>query len=341
MKNKSPLEKRALITGITGQDGSYLSEFLIKKGYEVYGLERRKALEDQSVKRKNDAIIIPGDITNYSSVFSAVGKVIPDEIYHLAAQSDVGYSFEDRFQTLSTNIDGTLNVLEAMKFLVPKSKLYFAGSSEMFGKAQEIPQTEKTPFHPRSPYGISKCAGFYLCQNHREAHDLFICNGILFNHEGPRRGKEFVTRKVSDLVAKIILGSQDCLEVGNIDSKRDWGYAGDYVKAMWLMLQKDKPEDYVIGTGETHSVREFIEEAFKVIEMPIKWEGNGLEEVGKHNNATVVRINPKFYRPAEVDFLLADPSKAKEELGWKAKTTFKELVKMMVKSDIRKLKNSP
>ena len=310
--------KKALITGITGQDGSYISELLLSKGYEVYGLERRKALEDQSVKRPNSAIIIPCDITNYSSVYSAFQKIMPDEIYHLAAQSDVAPSFKDPFQTLDTNIMGTLNVLEAMKNLVPKSKMYFAGSSEMFGKAEEVPQTEKTRFHPRSPYGVSKCAGFYLCQNYREAYDLFICNGILFNHESPRRGIEFVTRKITHSIKLIKEGKLDKIRLGNLDAKRDWGFAGDYVEAMWLMLQQDKPDDYVVATNETHSIHEFIDEAFKVAQLD------------KNN---YIELDPNMLRPSDVVLLQGDYSKAKNVLGWEPKVKFKELVKMMVEEE--------
>jgi GDPmannose 4,6-dehydratase len=310
--------KKALITGITGQDGSYISELLLSKGYEVYGLERRKALEDQSVKRPNNAIIIPCDITNCASVYSAMLQVMPDEIYHLAAQSFVAPSFADSFQTLDTNIMGTLNVLEAMKNLVPKSKMYFAGSSEMFGKAEEVPQTEKTRFHPRSPYGVSKCAGFYLCQNYREAYDLFICNGILFNHESPRRGIEFVTRKITHSIKLIKEGKLDKIRLGNLDAKRDWGFAGDYVEAMWLMLQQDKPDDYVVATNETHSIHEFIDEAFKVAQLD------------KNN---YIELDPNMLRPSDVVLLQGDYSKAKNVLGWEPKVKFKELVKMMVEEE--------
>jgi GDPmannose 4,6-dehydratase len=219
----------------------------------------------------------------------------------------------------------------------PSIKFYQASTSEMFGKVQESPQSERTPFYPRSPYGVSKVFGHFMTQNYRESYNLFACSGILFNHESPRRGKQFITRKVSHSVAKIKMGYQDYFEAGNLDSKRDWGYSGDYVEAMWLMLQQDKPQDYVVGTGESHSVREFIEEAFKVAEMPIVWEGQGLDEIGKFKDKVVVKISPKFYRPAEVDYLLADPSKAKKDLGWKAKTSFKELARMMVESDISQL----
>ena len=309
---------KALISGISGQDGSYLSELLISKGYEVYGLERRIALEDQNSRRKNNAEIIPCDITNFSSVYNAVQKVMPDEIYHLASQSDVGYSFKDPFQTLDTNIMGTLNILEAFRQLIPKSKMYFAGSSEMFGKVTEEPQNENTKFHPRSPYGVSKVAGFQLCQNYREAYGLFISNGILFNHESPRRGKEFVTRKITDGIKKIKEGKADKLYLGNLETKRDWGFAGDYVEVMWLMLQQNEPDDYVIATNETHTIREFIDEAFGIA---------GLEP------DKYVEINPEFFRPSDVILLRGDYSKAKEKLGWEPKIKFKGLVKMMMENE--------
>jgi len=317
MRNKKI--KKALVSGITGQDGSYLTEFLSKE-YEIYGLERRIALEDQTDRHRKElnAVIIPCDITNYASVFAAVQKIMPDEIYHLASQSDVGYSFKDPFQTLDTNINGTLNILEAMRTLIPKSKLYFAGSSEMFGKVEEEPQNENTRFNPRSPYGVSKCAGFYLSQNYREAYNLFICNGILFNHESPRRGKEFVTRKITDGIKKIKEGKEKELRLGNLDTKRDWGFAGDYVEAMWLMLQQDKPDDYVIATNETHTIREFVNEAFKIAGLdPDKY----------------VKIDKEFFRPSDVVLLKGDYSKAKKKLGWEPKIKFKGLVRMMMEEE--------
>jgi GDPmannose 4,6-dehydratase len=315
-------KKKALITGITGQDGSYLSEFLLEKGYEVYGLERRKALEDQNVKRKNDAIIVPCDLTNYSSVFGAIQKVAPDELYHLAAQSDVYYSFKEPFETLSVNINGTLNVLQALKQLIPKSKMYFAGSSEMFGEVTEEPQNERTRFSPRSPYGISKLAGFHLCKNYRDAYGLHISNGILFNHESPRRGKEFVTRKITNGIRQIKEGKLDKIRLGNLDSKRDWGFAGDYVEAMWLMLQQDNPSEYVIATNETHTIREFIDEAFKI---------------SKLNPEDHIEIDPKLFRPSDVVLLRGDYSKARKELGWEPKVKFRGLVKIMVDADLERL----
>ena len=313
---------KALISGISGQDGFYLSKFLKQQGYIVYGLERRIVLE----REKLDVIIIPCDITNFSSVFNAVKEVMPDEIYHLAAQSDVAYSFKDPFQTLDTNIMGTLNILESMRILVPKAKLYFAGSSEMFGKAEETPQNEKTPFHPRSPYGVSKCTGFYLCQNYREAYNLFICNGILFNHESPRRGKEFVTRKIVHTISQIKKGKANKLKLGNLEAKRDWGYAGDYVEAMWKMLQQPIPDDYVIATNETHTVKEFVDEAFKISKLDYLLTDEELRE-------KYIEIDQNMIRPSDIFLLQGDYSKAKKVLGWEPKIKFKELVKLMVENE--------
>lgn len=323
--------KRALITGITGQDGSYLAEFLLKKGYEVHGLVRRVALEDPEhrlwrIKHILDKIYVhPGSLESYASIFNVMEKVKPDECYHLAAQSFVSYSFEDEFSTIGTNINGTLRVLSALKQRAPKCKFYFAGSSEMFGLAKETPQNENTPFHPRSPYGVSKVAGFYTTQNYREAYNIFACNGILFNHESPRRGFEFVTRKISIGVVKIKLGREKELKLGNLEAKRDWGYAPDFVEAMWLMLQQDKPDNYVIATGETHSVKEFVELAFGYVGL--NWKD-------------YVVVDEKFYRPAEVYELKGDCSKAKKVLRWEAKVGFKELIKMMVETDLKIIKKS-
>jgi len=323
--------KRALITGITGQDGSYLAEFLLKKGYEVHGLVRRVALEDPEhrlwrIRHILDKIYVhPGSLESYASIFNVMEKVKPDECYHLAAQSFVSYSFEDEFSTVDTNINGTLRVLSALKQRAPKCKFYFAGSSEMFGLAKETPQNENTPFHPRSPYGVSKVAGFYTTQNYREAYNIFACNGILFNHESPRRGFEFVTRKISIGVVKIKLGAEKELKLGNLEAKRDWGYAPDFVEAMWLMLQQDKPDNYVIATGETHSVKEFVELAFGYVGL--NWKD-------------YVVVDEKFYRPAEVYELKGDCSKAKKVLRWESKVGFKELIKMMVETDLKIIKKS-
>jgi GDPmannose 4,6-dehydratase len=317
--------KKALITGIDGQDGSYLSEFLLKKEYQVHGIARRVALEDPEHQLwrirhiLNKINLHSGSLESFASLFKIVQRIKPDECYHLAAQSFVSYSFEDEFSTVNTNINGTHYILAAIKDLAPRCKFYFAASSEMFGNVQEAPQNENTPFHPRSPYGISKVAGFDLTRNYREGYGMFACNGILFNHESPRRGFEFVTRKITNAVAKIKFGLAKELRLGNLAAKRDWGFSGDYVEAMWLMLQQDKPEDYVIATGETHTVKEFVQLAFSY--AGLDWK--------KH-----VKIDKKFYRPAEVHRLLGDYSKARKKLGWKPKVKFKELVKMMVDNDL-------
>ena len=318
--------KKALITGITGQDGSYLAEFLLEKKYKVYGFVRRVALEDETHRLwrirhiKNKLHLDSASLESYASIVKIIQKIKPDEIYHLAAQSYVSYSFEDEFSTLNTNINGTHYILSAIKEFSPKTKFYFAASSEMFGKVRKTPQNELTPFYPRSSYGISKVAGFELTRNYREAYNIFACSGILFNHESPRRGFEFVTRKISFAVAKIKLGIQKNLYLGNINSKRDWGHAKDYVKAMWLMLQKKVPCDYVIGTGKTYSVKEFIKIAFDHVSL-------------KYNN--YIKIDKKLFRPAEVDLLKADYTKAKKELNWKPEIPFKKLVIDMVDSDIK------
>jgi GDPmannose 4,6-dehydratase len=337
-KENSP-KKVALITGLTGQDGSYLAEFLLEKGYDVYGMHRRTSMEifDRIGELKKKINLIDGDVTDMGSIVRIIKEINPDEIYNLAGQSFVPSSWTQPISTAEINAVGVLNVLEAIRLMNPKIKFYQASTSEMFGKIRENPQTETTPFYPRSPYGVSKVFGYFITKNYRESYNLFACNGILFNHESPRRGKQFVTRKITHSVAKIKLGYQDFFEIGNIDAKRDWGFAGDFVEAMWMILQHDKPEDYVIGTGKTHSVREFIEESFRAVDMPIKWEGKGLDEVGKYNGKIVVKISPKFYRPAEVDYLMANPAKAKKELKWQPKTTFRELVRMMVETDLNHL----
>jgi len=321
--------KKALITGITGQDGSYLAELLLKKGYEVHGIVRRVALEDPDhrlwrIKHLTDKIKLhSASLESYASIFNVVEKVKPDECYHLAAQSFVSYSFEDEFSTINTNVNGIMHILSAIKQRAPKCRLYFAGSSEMFGKVKETPQDEETPFHPRSPYGISKVAGFDLTRNYREAYGMFAVSGILFNHESSRRGFEFVSRKISCAVAEIKLGISKELRLGNLGAKRDWGFAGDYVSAMFLMLQQDKPDDYVVATGETHTVKEFAELAFDYAEL--NWK-------------KYVVVDKNFYRPAEVNILMGDYSKAKKKLGWQPKVKFKDLVKMMVDEDIKRLK---
>jgi len=326
------MAKIALITGITGQDGSYLAELLLEKGYEVHGVVRRVALEDETHRlwriRKilNDITLHAGSLESYASIFNIVQNIKPDEVYHLGAQSYVGYSFEDEYSTLNINLNGTHYLLSAMKQLGSKNvKFYFAASSEMFGKVKETPQNEETPFAPRSSYGISKVAGYYLTRNYREAYNLHASNGILFNHESPRRGFEFVTRKISYHVARIKNGIQGKLKLGNIKAKRDWGHAKDYVQAMWLILQQDKPDDYVIGTGQEHSVEEFAKKAF--------------DHVGLNYKDYLV-IDQKLVRPAEVDTLLADFSKAKKILNWEPKISFDELVKNMVEHDLEHVKKS-
>ncbi len=322
--------KKALITGIDGQDGSYLTELLLEKGYEVHGIVRRVALEAPEqhlwrLKHLLDKIVIhAGSLDSYASIFKVVEQVRPDECYHLAAQSFVSYSFEDEFSTISTNINGTHFVLSAIKEKVPHCKFYFAASSEMFGHAKCVPQNEETPFHPRSPYGISKVAGFDLTRNYREAYNIFAVSGILFNHESPRRGFEFVTRKITMAVAQIKMGLAKELRLGNLEAKRDWGFSGDYVRAMWLILQQSAPDDYVIGTGEAHSVREFVELAFS--HAGLNWKEYVIED-------------KSFYRPAEVNVLMADYSKAKKSFGWEPKVKFAELVKMMVDSDMELFKS--
>lgn len=322
--------KKALITGITGQDGSYLAEYLLKLGYEVYGIVRRVASENDKhryfrILNILDKIkIYPASIDNYGSIFKAIEEIKPDECYHLAAQSFVPYSFEDEFSTLQTNIIGTSYVLRTIKETTPNCKVYFAGSSEMFGKAEEVPQSEKTLFHPRSPYGISKVAGYYIVQNYREAYNLFALTGILYNHESPRRGFEFVTRKISSSVAKIKLGLQKKIKLGNLEAKRDWGDAREYVKAMHKMLQLDEPEDFIIATGEAHSVKEFCKIAFEVVGL--NWE-------------EYVEIDENLLRPSDVELLIGDASKAKKILGWTYEKNFEELVEDMVLSDLEYFKS--
>ena len=317
--------KKALITGITGQDGSYLSELLLEKGYEVHGIVRRVAFEHPEARMWRlrhiiDRIHIHGaSMESYASIFDIISRVKPDECYHLAAQSFVSYSFEDEFSTINTNLNGTHYVLSAIKRQAPDCKFYFAASSEMFGRVKETPQNEDTPFHPRSPYGISKMAGFELTRNYREAYGLFTLSGILFNHESARRGMEFVTRKISSAGAKIKLGIEKEIRLGNLDAMRDWGHARDYVEAMWLMLQQDAPEDYVIATGKSHSVREFLETAFNYVDL---------------NYQDYVSIDDKLYRPSEVHILQGDASKASNKLGWSPSVKFEDLVRDMVKSDL-------
>ena len=318
--------KKALITGITGQDGSYLAEFLLEKGYEVHGIVRRVALEDPRarmwrIRHILDKIQIhSASMESYASIFNIIADLKPDECYHLAAQSYVSYSFEDEFSTIDTNLNGTHYVLSAIKRQAPECRFYFAASSEMFGHVKKTPQDEETPFHPRSPYGISKMAGFELTRNYREAYDLFALSGILFNHESPRRGAEFVTRKISSSAAKIKLGIENEIRLGNLDAKRDWGHAHDYVRAMWMMLQQDQPDDYVIATGQTRSVKEFLETAFDYVDLDYR---------------DYLTVDEKLYRPSEVYVLQGDASKAHKALKWKPKISFQDLVKEMVEADLK------
>jgi GDPmannose 4,6-dehydratase len=318
--------QKALITGITGQDGSYLAEFLLGKGYEVHGIVRRVALEDPEhrlwrIRHIADKLNIhAASLESYASVFQVIQAVRPDECYHLAAQSFVSYSFEDAFSTINVNVNGTHYVLSAIQSIVPECKFYFAASSEIFGNAKETPQNENTPFYPRSPYGISKLAGFHFARNYRDAYGIHASNGILFNHESPRRGFEFVTRKISSHAAKIKLGLEKRLELGNLDARRDWGHAKEYVRAMWLMLQQDEPDDYVIASGESHSVREFAELAFSHLGLDYR---------------DFIETDPNLFRPAEVFSLTGDSSKARKKLGWNYQYEFADLVATMVESDLR------
>lgn len=321
-------QKHALITGITGQDGSYLAEFLLRKGYKVFGLTRRTSTPNyERIKHIQDSIqLIPGDLLDQQSLTSAVKQSNPDEVYNLAAQSFVATSWSQPVLTGEFTALGATRVLEALRQVKRKAKFYQASSSEMFGKVVETPQTERTPFHPRSPYGVAKIYGHWITINYRESYNLFAVSGILFNHESPRRGLEFVTRKISNGVARIHLKLSDSLELGNLDAKRDWGFAGDYVEAMWMMLQQEKPDDYVIATGENHSVAEFVQEAFKAV---------GITNWKKH-----IKVSKEFLRPAEVDFLIGDASKAQKKLGWQPQVSFKELVNMMVEKDIELLRKN-
>ena len=343
--------KKALITGITGQDGAYLAEFLLDKGYEVHGIKRRASLFNtdridhlyQGPHEANRRFILHyGDLTDSTNLIRILQQVQPDEVYNLAAQSHVAVSFESPEYTADTDGLGTLRLLEGIRLLglEKKTKFYQASTSELFGKVQEIPQTETTPFYPRSPYAVAKLYAYWICVNYREAYGIYACNGILFNHESPLRGETFVTRKITRALARISLNLQDCLYLGNLDAKRDWGHAKDYVKMQWLMLQQDQPEDFVIATGEQHSVREFVTIAATTLGIDITWEGTGIDEKGidtKTGN-TIVAVDPKYFRPTEVETLLGNPAKAKEKLGWTPKITFKELVTEMVQHDLEDAK---
>lgn len=338
-------QQKALITGITGQDGSYLAELLLEKGYEVHGTIRRKAVENfDNIKHIKDRLHLHyADLQDSLSIAAVLNKVKPTEIYNLAAQSQVRISFDIPEYTTDVNAGGPLRILEAMRILNLNARFYQASTSEMFGKVQETPQKETTPFYPRSPYGVAKLAAYWLTRNYREAYGMFTCNGILFNHESPRRGLEFVTQKVVKGLCDIkTLGpSGRMLELGNLDSKRDWGHAYDYVYGMWLMMQHQEPDDYILATGETHTVRDFIEKVAENLEMTIRWEGSGIEQVGwwirgGGNETPIIKINPEFYRPTEVDILLGDPTKAKKILGWNRKYSFELLVSDMVSSYLSK-----
>jgi GDPmannose 4,6-dehydratase len=362
--------KKALITGVTGQDGAYLAEFLLKKGYEVHGLKRRSSmfntgridhLYQDPHQQARKFILHHGDMTDSSSLIRIIQQVQPDEIYNLAAQSHVAVSFEEPEYTANSDALGTLRLLEAIRILdlTKKTKFYQASTSELFGHVQEIPQTEKTPFYPRSPYAVAKLYAYWIVVNYREAYGIYACNGILFNHESPVRGETFVTRKITRSLARIVLGLQDCVYLGNLDAKRDWGHARDYVVMQWLMLQQNEPEDYVIATGKQYSVRDFLDLAAAELGITMRWQGTGVDEIGSIEAIStegaglcekrrqlapsaaepkvgdvIVRVDPRYFRPTEVETLLGDPSKAKTKLGWEPKTSFAELVKEMVCSDL-------
>jgi GDPmannose 4,6-dehydratase len=339
--------KKALITGITGQDGSYLAELLLEKGYEVHGMLRRSSSFNTGRidHLYNDPEILDkrmylhyGDLTDSSNLNRLLEKIEPDEIYNLGAQSHVQVSFEVPEYTAEVDAIGTLRFLDAIKDTGVKTKFYQASTSELYGKAQEVPQSEKTPFYPRSPYGVAKIYGYWIIVNYREAYDLFACNGILFNHESPRRGPTFVTRKITRAAARIKHGIQEKLVLGNLEAKRDWGYAPEYVEGMWLMLQLEEPDDFVMATGESHTVREFVDITFKELDMELVWEGGGVNEKGIDKNGRVlVEIDERYFRPTEVDFLIGDASKAERELGWVTKTKFDDLVAIMAKADWEKV----
>ncbi|MBP7734730.1 MAG: GDP-mannose 4,6-dehydratase [Spirochaetes bacterium] len=340
------MSKTAFITGITGQDGAYLAELLLKKGYKVYGGYRRTSSPNfwriEELNIKNDVELMEVDILDTGNLIRTFDKIKPEEVYNLAAQSFVAVSFEKPVLTGEITAIGVTRVLEAIRIVDPKIKFYQASSSEMFGLVQEIPQKETTPFYPKSPYATAKLYGHWLTINYRESYNIFGCSGILFNHESPLRGIEFVTRKVSDAIARIKLGKQDSFEIGNMDAKRDWGFAKEYVEGMWLMLQQPKPKDYILATNENHSVREFIEHAFNHVGITIEWKGSGVNEKGldAKTGKTLVQINPKYFRPGEVDQLLGDYSLAKKELGWEPKVKFKELVQIMVQCDLERVQQS-
>lgn len=341
-------DKIALITGITGQDGAYLAELLLDKGYEVHGIKRRSSsfntqrIDHLHTYRGEDQTRMHlhyGDLTDSSNLNRLIEKIKPTEIYNLGAMSHVQVSFEVPEYTADVDAVGTLRLLDAIRETGVHCRFYQASTSELYGKVREVPQTEETPFHPRSPYGVAKLYAYWITRNYREAYGMHASNGILFNHESPRRGPTFVTRKITRAAAAISKGKQECLFMGNIDSKRDWGYAKDFVEGMWRMLQQETPDDYVLATGEMHTVREFIERSFELVDMPIKWQGEAEDEVGidSKSGKIIVRIDPQYYRPAEVEQLLGDPTKAKEKLGWEPNVKFKELVELMLKADLAEL----
>lgn len=343
------MSKKALITGVTGQDGSYLAELLLEKGYEVHGVIRRSSsfntgridhIYNNPEFSGTKFFLHYGDITDTSNINRLLEKIEPVEIYNLAAQSHVKVSFEVPEYTAEVDAVGTLRFLDAIRETGIKTKFYQASTSELYGKVQEIPQTEKTPFYPRSPYGVAKMYGYWIIVNYREAYNLFACNGILFNHESPRRGETFVTRKITMAAAKIKLGLQEKLTLGNLNAKRDWGYAPEYVEGMWRMLQQDAPEDFVLATGETHEVRTFVDAAFSELGIELRWEGSAEKEIGidKKSGKTIVAVDPKYYRPTEVDLLIGDATKAKQKLGWEAKTKFADLARLMAKADYELVK---
>ncbi|ANF26845.1 GDP-mannose 4,6-dehydratase [Pseudomonas sp. Choline-3u-10] len=335
---------KAIITGITGQDGAYLAELLLEKGYTVYGTFRRTSsvnfwrIEELGIDKHPNLHLVEYDLTDLSSSIRLLQNTGATEVYNLAAQSFVGVSFEQPLTTLDITGAGAVNLLEAIRIVNPKIRFYQASTSEMFGKVQAIPQAETTPFYPRSPYGVAKLYAHWMTINYRESYGIFGCSGILFNHESPLRGREFVTRKITDSVAKIKLGKLDVLELGNIDAKRDWGFAKEYVEGMWRMLQADEPDVFVLATNRTETVRDFVTLAFKAVDVELQWEGSGEQEQATDaaTGKVVVRVNPKFYRPAEVDLLIGDPQKAKDVLGWEPKTTLEQLCRMMVDADMRR-----
>jgi GDPmannose 4,6-dehydratase len=345
------MSKKALITGVTGQDGAYLAEFLLKKGYEVHGIKRRSSLFNtdridhlyKDLHEKGVKFVLHyGDLTDSTNLIRIIQEVQPDEIYNLAAQSHVKVSFETPEYTANADAIGTLRILEAIRILnlTEKTKFYQASTSELYGLVQEVPQSETTPFYPRSPYGVAKLYAYWITKNYREAYNMFACNGILFNHESPIRGETFVTRKITRAVAKISLGLQDKIYLGNLDAQRDWGHAKDYVEGMWLMMQQTQADDFVLATGETHTVKEFVELAFAEVGINVEWKGEGVNEKGfnKADGSVLVEIDPKYFRPTEVELLIGNPTKANKELGWKHTTSFPDLVKEMVNSDIELFK---